>query len=83
MTGSDQKQPKGYSADFMIRIKPGNIFPLAGTCEEIKSGSVYSFRDFLELVLQMNQEMGNLDLPRSKNFLRTFQADDDRWEKRI
>ena len=83
MSSTEQKIPKGYSADFIIRIEPGSTFPLKGTCEVIHSGSVFGFRDFLELVLQMNQEMDNLDLPRSKNFLRSFKADDDRWEVKI
>ena len=78
MSSAEKITPRGYSADFVIRIKPGSTFPLKGTCEVIKSGSVYNFRDFLELVLQMNQEMDNLDLPRPKNLLRTFKAGDDR-----
>ncbi len=72
MENNCKNQSRGYSADFIIKIKCDRDLPLCGNVQVINSDSTYSFNDFLEMVLLMQKEMDKRGIPMADTAFRRF-----------
>ena len=63
---------RGRSNDFIIRVESGEGISIKGKVEHVITGQVQYFKDFLELIMLMQDKLDEKGYPQSDTELRTF-----------